>query len=176
MAVKPSTQHHSAAGRHHTAGRPSLDSCAGGAVRPSWIMRRWGRFIAPASRKYRVNAALIAAIITKESEGNPRAWNHASDARGLMQVLHGSWSPRANIDRGTGLFALYHRRFRSLALALAAYNAGPGTVARYGGIPPFWETQRYVPAVTALYLRYRCAQLSIAHGRRRVTQTAKRRR
>ncbi len=102
---------------------------------------------------------MIAAIISKESAGNARAWNHASDARGLMQVLHGSWEPRHNVDSGTGLFVAYHQRFHSLALALAAYNAGPGNVARYGGIPPFWETQRYVPSVISLYQRYRCAPM-----------------
>jgi soluble lytic murein transglycosylase-like protein len=140
----------------------SLAPCrAGQAVRPSWVMRRWGRYIAASSHKYRVNPALIAAIITRESHGDARAWNHRTDARGLMQVRHGPWSPRANIDRGTGLFVAYYQQFGSLSLALAAYNAGPNNVARYHGIPPFAETLSYVPAVTTLYVRYHCAPLHI---------------
>jgi soluble lytic murein transglycosylase-like protein len=122
-------------------------------------MLRWQGPITKAARRYKVNPALIAAIISKESAGNARAWNRRTDARGLMQVRHGPWSPRANVNRGTALFAAYYQRFHSLSLALAAYNAGPSNVVRYGGIPPFRETQRYVPAVTTLYLRYRCAGL-----------------
>jgi soluble lytic murein transglycosylase-like protein len=121
-------------------------------------MRRWGPLIKAAARTYRVNPALIAAIITRESGGYARAWNRQTDARGLMQVLHGPWDPRANIKRGTGLFAAYHQLFHSLTLALAAYDAGPNMVELYNGVPPFVETQLYVPAVTALFLRYRCAR------------------
>ncbi|MDW8012782.1 MAG: lytic transglycosylase domain-containing protein [Bacteroidota bacterium] len=61
------------------------------------------------------------------------------------------FEPKANIVGGSRYLQQMLQRFGSLPLALAAYNAGPGRVQQYGGIPPFPETQRYVQKVLALY-------------------------
>ena len=66
-----------------------------------------------------------------------------------------AFDPRQNIRGGTRYLKKLIDRFEQLDLALAAYNAGPGTVSRYGGIPPYRETRNYVKNVTALYKRYR---------------------
>lgn len=114
-------------------------------------VRQWAFLIVPAGRRYGVDPKLIAAVMTVESGGDPNAWNAGSDARGLMQVLHGSFDPAENIDVGTRMLAGFLRDFRDLRLALAAYNAGPGSVLQFGGIPPFRETRDYVVIVTYLY-------------------------
>jgi hypothetical protein len=88
--------------------------------------------------------------MTMESNGDPLAWSGA-DARGLMQILHGPWDPRTNVFRGAQMLADLYARFHSWDLALAAYNAGPGAVIEYGGIPPYRETRDYVIIVSYLY-------------------------
>jgi len=102
---------------------------------------------------------MIAAVMTVESEGDPLAWSSA-DARGLMQILHGPWDPAANINLGASMLAGYYQEFGSWKLALAAYNAGPGAVMSYGGVPPFQETQDYVVLVRYLYREYSHHRLS----------------
>src|ERR1700737_945154 len=64
------------------------------------------------------------------------AWNSRSDARGLIQVLHGPWDPKENIEIGCTMLAGLLAQFHDLTLALAAYNAGPNAVLSYGGGPP----------------------------------------
>lgn len=117
-------------------------------------VRRWAYLVVPAARRYHVDPNLVAAVITMESGGDPGAWNSGSDARGLMQVLHGPFDPAQNIDAGTRMLAGFLRQFHDLSLALAAYNAGPGAVRQYGGIPPYRETRDYVIIVTYLYDLY----------------------
>lgn len=123
-------------------------------------VRRWAYLIVPAGHRYGVDPNLVAAVITLESGGDPEAWNQGSDARGLMQVLHGPFDPAQNIDIGTSMLAGFLRDFHDLRLALAAYNAGPGAVTSYGGIPPYRETRDYVIIVTYLYDLYSHHQLS----------------
>jgi soluble lytic murein transglycosylase-like protein len=96
---------------------------------------------------------LLASVVKAESGGNSRAVSRTG-ARGLMQLMPGtaaglgvkdSFQPNENVRGGsTYLDALLVRYHDNLALALAAYNAGPQAVDRYHGIPPYRETQAYV--------------------------------
>ncbi len=116
-------------------------------------VRRWAYLILPAAHKYDIPPAMIAAVMTAESEGDPLALS-GSNARGLMQVLAGPWDPQANINLGVSMLAGYYQEFGTWKLALAAYNAGPGAVIHYGGVPPFKETEDYVVIVSYLYDEY----------------------
>lgn len=113
-------------------------------------IRRWEPLILKASRKHGVDPDLIAALMMTESAGNPNAVGHAG-ANGLMQVLNGPMDPEANVDRGTEMIAELIKRFRSLDLALAGYNAGPNAVVKYGGVPPYEETQNHISRTLASY-------------------------
>src|SRR5205085_12059626 len=117
-------------------------------------VRRWAYIVVPTARRYHLDPNLIAAVMTMESDGDPLAWNSTSDARGLMQVLHGPWDPRANILEGTKMLAGFYEQFHDPILALAAYNAGPNAVLSYGGVPPYRETRDYVVVVSYLYDLY----------------------
>ena len=115
-------------------------------------------------RKHDIDVALLESVIAVESDGNPRAVSPAG-ARGLMQLMPGtaaklgvknSFASAQNVRGGTAyLDSLLTRYHNNLALALAAYNAGPGAVDRWHGIPPYPETRRYVARVIHEYnLRY----------------------
>lgn len=110
------------------------------------------------SKAYHVPEKLIVAIIYHESHFNPKAVSH-SGAKGLMQLMDvnskgiNPFDPNANIQAGTALIARLLKKYNSIELALAAYNAGEGNVAKYNGIPPFPETQRYVQNVLHHYNR-----------------------
>lgn len=90
--------------------------------------------------------------INKESGFDPRAVSSAG-ARGIAQILpqyHPGVDPNdpyASMDYAAKLMKLYYDRYKDWATALAAYNAGPGAVAEYGGPPPYEETQRYISAI-----------------------------
>lgn len=115
--------------------------------------------IAELALKYRLESQLVAAIALVESGFDPEAVS-PKGARGLMQLMpataaeygvEDSFNPLENLEAGiTHLRHLLDRYQGDLELALAAYNAGEGAVARYGGVPPFPETIRYVSRVLAL--------------------------
>jgi hypothetical protein len=112
--------------------------------------------LSKAGRAHNLDVDLLASLVKAESNGNARAVSHAG-AQGLMQLMPAtakeqgvadSFKPEENVRGGAGyldwLLVRYHD---NLALALAAYNAGPDAVARYKGIPPYRETQAYVARV-----------------------------
>lgn len=122
----------------------------------------FGSLIRAASVKHGVDEKLIEYVIAVESNFNPRAVSR-KQALGLMQLLPQTaarysvaniFDPAENIDAGTHYLKDLLAKYRgNLQLALAAYNAGPEMVERYGGIPPFPETQKYVRQITAKLAR-----------------------
>lgn len=108
--------------------------------------------------KHNIDPALVRAVIQTESGGNPRAVSGAG-ARGLMQLMPSNvkeagisdaFDPEQNIAAGTAQLSTLLKEYGGdLDLALAGYNAGPGNVRKYGGVPPFRETQNYIRKVRA---------------------------
>ena len=118
----------------------------------------WKRIIRRAASTYDLPEALIAAVIRTESAFQANAVS-PKGARGAMQIMPDTqkelgltdpYDPEANVMAGSAYLRRQLDRFGTLELALAAYNAGPGNVLRYGGIPPFAETQAYVSKVLSL--------------------------
>jgi Transglycosylase SLT domain len=116
--------------------------------------------IEAASAQYKVDADLIASVIAVESNFEPKAISRR-DARGLMQLLPETaarlgvkdiFDPKENIDAGTRYLSDLLKRYdNNLVLALAAYNAGPEKVERFGNVPPYAETISYVRRVKQTY-------------------------
>ncbi len=113
---------------------------------------RWEPVVAPIAAKYGIETEWVLRIIEAESGGNPNAVS-PEGAIGLMQLMPATaralgvqnpYDPVQNIEGGVRYLRHLLDRFGDLRLALAAYNAGPGAVERYGGVPPYPETQRYI--------------------------------
>jgi soluble lytic murein transglycosylase-like protein len=115
-----------------------------------------------AGEQHDIDVELLASIVHAESDGRANAVSRTG-AQGLMQLMPGtarnlgvkdSFQPDQNINGGTAyLDALLTRYHDNLALALAAYNAGPAAVDRYRGIPPYRETRAYVARVMTEFKR-----------------------
>lgn len=117
------------------------------------------RYIAESAAASGIDPSLLAAVISFESGFNPHATS-AAGARGLMQLMPqtaaslgvtNAYDPEQNVRGGARYLRALLDRFGSLELAVAAYNAGPAAVERYGGVPPYLETRTYVRNVLARY-------------------------
>jgi soluble lytic murein transglycosylase-like protein len=122
--------------------------------------KNYNSLIRKAASKYQVEPDLIKAVIKTESNGNYRAVSKKG-AMGLMQLMpttandmsvSNPYNPEQNIEGGTKYLRLLLDKFNGdLTLALAAYNAGPKVVEKYGNVPPYSETKNYVKKVFSLY-------------------------
>jgi soluble lytic murein transglycosylase-like protein len=120
--------------------------------------------ITAAAHKYGLDPALLAGLVKQESNFNPGAHSGAG-AKGLTQLMDAtarglgvtdSFDPVQSLDGGAKFLSGLLKQFHGdQSLALAAYNAGPGAVQKYGGIPPYQETQRYVPKVLGYMAEFR---------------------
>jgi soluble lytic murein transglycosylase-like protein len=112
--------------------------------------------IQDSAARHALPAPVVEAVAWQESRYNQAAIS-PKGARGVMQLMPATAQTlgvdaadlKANIDGGAAYLASQLRRFGDLRLALAAYNAGPEAVDRYGGVPPYSETQAYVRAILA---------------------------
>jgi hypothetical protein len=125
---------------------------------PDYVPARFRPAIARAASRHDVSAALLAAQLLAESNFNPFAVSHAG-AQGIAQFMPGTaaaynlrdpFDPIASIDAQARLMSDLLRRFGSVALALAAYNAGPAPVSACTCVPPYAETQAYVAKILGL--------------------------
>ncbi len=120
----------------------------------------YGSYVRSAASKYEIEPELIHAVIKTESNGNHRAVSRKG-AMGLMQLMpttandmnvSNPFNPEQNIEGGTKYLKSLIAKFNGdLTLALAAYNAGPKAVEKYGSVPPISETKQYVKKVFSLY-------------------------
>lgn len=129
-----------------------------------------GQMLVRAGTLHNIDADLLASVVQAESGGNAHAVSRVG-AQGLMQLMpgtaselgvHNAFAPEENIGGGTtyldGLLTRYHD---DIALAVAAYNAGPAAVDRYHGIPPYAETRAYVARVIREFNRRKRAAQAI---------------
>jgi hypothetical protein len=128
------------------------NAITGTAMRSAPAAVPYADLFAAASQRYDVPAPLLSAVARQESGYDPKAVSPAG-AQGLMQLMPGTakslgvadpFDPAQAVDGAARMLRDLTRRFGSTELALAAYNAGPGAVLKYDGIPPYPETQRYV--------------------------------
>lgn len=125
---------------------------------------RYNDAIRQAATLYQIPEELIRAVIKVESDYDPKAVSTAG-AQGLMQLMpetglrmniRNAFDARLNIFAGTRYLRVLANHFNGdLQLTIAGYNAGEGAVMKYGGIPPYEETQNYVIKVLTYYQRYR---------------------
>lgn len=116
-----------------------------------------------AAERNGVPAELLKAVAVAESRMNPRAVSPAG-AQGLMQIIPSTqrslgvtdpFDAGQSIEGGAAYLATQVARFGDYTRAIAAYNAGPNAVSRYGGVPPYAETETYVARVLGLYAHFR---------------------
>jgi soluble lytic murein transglycosylase-like protein len=134
------------------------------------------------SQRHHLDPDLINSVIHAESGFNPHAIS-AKGARGLMQLMpqtasklgvSNSFDPGANVEGGTRYLSELLERYNfDLVKALAAYNAGPGRVEQYRGVPPYYETRLYVAKIVRDFNRKKLAQRKAAAATARSTPNKK---
>jgi soluble lytic murein transglycosylase-like protein len=152
---------------------PSKSSKANASLNPADL----GEILTHAGQEHNLDVDLLASIVKAESGGNAKAVSRAG-AQGLMQLMpqtaagqgvKDSFEPEQNVRGGSAyLDALLTQYHDNLALALAAYNAGPAAVEKYHGIPPFRETRVYVARVIHEF-NHRVLARESAAGRQRAS-------
>jgi cell wall-associated NlpC family hydrolase len=139
-----------AAGAITTGAQPAFSAAGAGAG-------QYAALFAANESRYGLPSGMLSAVAQTESDGNPQAISPAG-AQGLMQLMPSTaaglgvnpWNPSEAVQGAAQLLSGYLHKYGSNALALAAYNAGPGAVDQYGGVPPYPETQNYVTKITGL--------------------------
>ncbi|BES73875.1 hypothetical protein RE428_48930 (plasmid) [Marinobacter nanhaiticus D15-8W] len=136
--------------------KPKPEKAKQPAAQDQGASRPYAALVERYAREAGLDVELVHRVIQQESGYDPTAIS-SKGAKGLMQLMDSlsqRWNinpfdPESNIKVGTRYLADLLSRFGSVELALAAYNAGPGTVEEYGGIPPYPETENYVSTITA---------------------------
>lgn len=128
---------------------------------PSVTKAQIENIVSKVAQKYQIDEKLVNAVIRQESGFNPKATSHCG-AMGLMQLMPNTaremgvkdaYNPLQNIEGGVRYLSNLLKKYNgNTVLALAAYNAGPGAVDKYSGVPPYKETQNYVKNILANYL------------------------
>lgn len=137
--------------------RPSVVTPTKWGTAPAYDGRYKGQYLEMAklaAMRHGVPTDLFLRLVQQESGWNPKAKSHKG-AVGLAQLMPETAArlgvdphdPRQNLEGGARYLAQQYRQFRSWRLALAAYNAGPEAVERYGGVPPYKETKNYVKVI-----------------------------
>ena len=150
------------------ASTPFMQQSSGNAENGNRMQQKLSQYephIRAAAARYNLPEELIAGVVWQESRANYRATSHCG-AMGLMQLMPGTakqlgvsnaYDPAQNIDGGAKYLRQMIDKFGRVDHAVAAYNAGPGNVSKYGGVPPFKETQNYVPKVLGYAQSFRVA-------------------
>ena len=164
FAAQLSSATSAAAGTAATASASSAGAVNGASALPAGTP--YAAEITAAATKHGVDPALLAGLVKQESNFNPNAGSPAG-AQGLTQLMPATAAslgvtdvhdPAQALDGGAKYLRQQLDRFDGdVARALAAYNAGPGAVERFGGVPPYAETQEYVRRVQANAAEYRTA-------------------
>jgi len=125
-------------------------------------LNKFDEIIDKASKSFNIDKNLIRSVILTESAANPKAMSSAN-AKGLMQLIDSTatdmnvknvWNPEDNIFGGTKYLSKMLKQFDGdIDKTLAGYNAGPGNVQKYDGVPPFEETKNYINRVKG-YMKY----------------------
>jgi cell wall-associated NlpC family hydrolase len=153
-------------GADAASGGSALDSGAsagdgvaatGAAASTMSAVAQYSNAFAANTARYQLPSGLLAAVAQTESGGKATAVSPAG-AQGLMQLMPSTaaglgvnpWDPSQAVQGAAQLLSGYLNKYGSVQLALAAYNAGPGAVDQYGGVPPYAETQKYVQKITDL--------------------------
>ncbi|MCB0213037.1 MAG: lytic transglycosylase domain-containing protein [Anaerolineae bacterium] len=145
-----------------TNNSPRFNFAARGLLKPK--ESAFDELIAAAAQRYNLDFSLLKAVVHAESNYSATAVSSAG-AKGLMQLMDGtarqlgvddSFDPAQNVDGGARYLRNMLDRYQGdEMLALAAYNAGPGAVDHWQGLPPYSETQVYVPRILELRNQYR---------------------